>query len=141
MIDIKKNDIYREFQKSIITLVKNEALMCGFKEYSVSVRNHHIEVRIYVHRYTAVLTFYISGRVVIKSFNSVNQIDEVLLDEVDKQYAAGKCSVPDLASKYVYEVFDIALKLRQRWRTDFKVRYNERMMSFAAAVKESIGEG
>ena len=141
MIDIKRIEIYREFQKNILTLVQNEAIMCGFKEYSVSVRNHHIEVKLFVHRYTAVLTFYISGRVVIKIINSANGNDEeILLDEVDRLYASGKCSVPDLASRYVYEIFDEALKLRQRWRVEYRARYNERMAAFAAAVKESVGE-
>ena len=141
MIDIKRIEIYREFQKNILTLVQNEALMCGFKEYSVSVRNHHIEVKLFVHRYTAVLTFYISGRVVVKIVDTSKENDEQILhDEVDRQYASGKCSVPDLASRYVYEIFDEALKLRQRRRAEYKARYNERMAAFAAAVKESVGE-
>lgn len=141
MIDIKRIEIYREFQQNILTLVQNEALMCGFKEYSVSVRNHHTEVKLFVHRYTAVLTFYISGRVVVKIVDTSKENDEQILhDEVDRQYASGKCSVPDLASRYVYEIFDEALKLRQRWRAEYRARYNERMAAFAAAVKESVGE-
>ncbi|MBR1385103.1 MAG: hypothetical protein IJ555_15045 [Ruminococcus sp.] len=141
MIHIKRIEIYREFQKNIFTLVHNEALMCGFKEYSVSVRNHHTEVKIFVHRYSAVLTFYISGRVVVKLVNSSkDNYEQILHDEVDMQYASGKCSVPDLASRYVYEIFDEALKLRQRWRAEYKARYNERMAAFAAAVNESVGE-
>lgn len=122
-----------------MTLVQNEALMCGFKEYAVSVKNQSTEVRVFVHGYTAVLTFYISGRVVVKLMMYQKKHDDtILLDKIDKDYVSGKCTVADLASRYVYEVFNAALELRQRWRAEYRDRYNERMAAMAAAVNETV---
>ncbi len=122
-----------------MTLVQNEALMCGFKEYAVSVKNQSTEVRVFVHGYTAVLTFYISGRVVVKLMMYQKKHDDtILLDKIDKDYVSGKCSVADLASRYVYEVFNAALELRQKWRTEYRERYNERMAAMAVAVNETV---
>ena len=64
--------------------------------------------------------------------------DTILLDKIDKDYVSGKCSVADLASRYVYEVFNAALELRQKWRTEYRERYNERMAAMAAAVNETV---
>lgn len=139
MIGIKRKEIFREFQKSIMTLTQNEALMCGLKEYSVSVKKQHTEVKIYVHNYTAVLTFYISGRVVIKTVQSPKEHDEtVLLDSVDRDYVLGRCTVADLASRYMFAVFNAALDLRQRWRAEYRMKYNARMAAVAAAVNRPI---
>ena len=122
-----------------MTLVQNEALMCGFKEYAVSVKNQSTEVRVFVHGYTAILTFYISGRVVVKLMMYQKKHDDtILLDKIDKDYVSGKCTVADLASRYVYEVFNAALELRQKWRTEYRERYNERMAAMAAAVDEAV---
>ena len=64
--------------------------------------------------------------------------DTILLDKIDKDYVSGKCTVADLASRYVYEVFNAALELRQQWRTEYRERYNERMAAMASAVTESV---
>ncbi len=113
--------------------------MCGFKEYAVSVKNQSTEVKVFVHGYTAVLTFYISGRVVVKLMMYQKKHDDtILLNKIDKDYVSGKCTVADLASRYVYEVFNAALELRQRWRAEYRDRYNERMAEMAAAVTESV---
>lgn len=118
-----------------MTLVQNEALMCGFKEYAVSVKNQSTEVKVFVHGYTAVLTFYISGRVVVKLMMYQKKHDDtILLDKIDNDFVSGKCTVADLASRYVYEVFNAALELRQQWRAEYRERYNERM----AAVDEEV---
>ena len=139
MIGIKRKEIFREFQKNIMTLTQNEALMCGFKEYSVSVRKQHTDVKIYVRSYTVVLIFYISGRVVIKTFQSpVEQDETVLLDSVDRDYVSGRCTVADLASRYMFAVFNAALDLRQRWRAEYRMKYNARMAAVADAVNRPI---
>lgn len=127
MIHIKSLELYREFQKNIMKVAESEALMCGFKEYTVSIRNHSTEVTIYLQGYAAVLTFYISGRVVIKYTVSKEKCKEtILIDKTDWQYANGKCTVADLVSRYVYKVFDVALEMRQRRRTECSDRYKEK---------------
>ena len=99
------------------------------------MKNQSTEVRVFVHGYTAVLTFYISGRVVVKLMMYQKKHDDtILLDKIDKDYVSGKCTVADLASRYVYEVFNAALELRQRWRAEYRERYKERM----AAVDEEV---
>ncbi len=130
MIHIKTLDLYREFQKNIMKVVESEALMSGFNEYTVSIRNHSTEVTIYLHGYAAVLTFYISGRVVVKYVVSKNDHEEtVIIDKTDWQYLRGRCTVADLVSRYVYKVFDVALDMRQRRRADCRDRHKEKKES------------
>ena len=45
MIDIKRIEIYREFQKNILTLVQNEAIMCGCRWWRVT---HGVEGYIHI---------------------------------------------------------------------------------------------
>ena len=126
MITIKKLELYREFQKNIMNVAESEALMCGFNEYTVSVRNHSTEVTIYLHGYAAVLIFYISGRVVVKYIVTKKDHEEtVVIDKTDWDYAFGRCTVADLVSRYVYKVFDVALEMRQRRRLECKERHKE----------------
>ena len=132
---MKRIELYREFQKNIVTAVQNEALMCGMKEYSVSIKTHSTEVSVFSHGWSAVLIFYISGRVVVKSIKTQKeQVDTILLDKIDWDYVNGRCTVADLMSKYVFKVFNVAMELRQEWRREYRERYTERLSAVAAAV-------
>lgn len=135
MIHIKSLELYREFQKNLMKVVESEALMSGFNEYTVSIRNHSTEVTIYLHGYSAVLIFYISGRVVVKYVVSKNDHEEtVIIDKTEWQYLHGRCTVADLVSRYVYKVFDVALEMRQRRRADCRDRHKEKKESEERAL-------
>ena len=135
MINIKKLEIYREFQKNVMALVQSEAIMCNFKEYTVSIRYQRTEVKIFVQGYTAILKVFITGRVVIQiTLSQTEDGGDILLDEVDKDFVAGGCTVADLVCKYLYEVFNVALDLRKRRPRDLIEQHNKRM----EAVKETL---
>lgn len=138
---MKRIELYREFQKNITTAVQNEALMCGMKEYSISIKKLSTEVSVFVHGLSAVLIFYIGGRVDLKNTVLQKQYDDtILLDKIDWDYVSGRCTVADLMSRYVFEVFNVAIGLRQEWRRAYRERYTARLAAVAAAVN-TVREG
>lgn len=129
---MKKTELYREFQKSVLNAVQTEAVMCGMSEYSVTLTKTRSEVTVYVGTYYAQLGFYISGRVLVKTYDKKNKLEYVISDKHDREYIEGKCSVPDLISRYIFDIFDEALLLKNRRREDMRERREQRN----SAVKE-----
>ena len=129
---MKRKELFREFQRSVLNAVQTEAVMCGLNEYSVTLTKHRTEVTVYVGTYYAQLVFYISGRVLVKTYDKKNKLEYVISDKSDKEYIEGKCSVPDLISRYIFDIFDEALLLKNRRREDMRERREQRNR----AVKE-----
>lgn len=129
---MKKTELFREFQKNVLNAVQTEAVMCGMSEYTVTLTKQKTEVTVYVGTYSAQLVFYISGRALVKTYDKKNKLEYVIFDKPDKEYIEGKCSVPDLISRYIFDIFDEALLLKNRRREDMRERREQRN----SAVKE-----
>ena len=119
---MKRIELFREFQKNVMNAVQTEAVMCNISQYAVKVAKQRTEVAVYIRNYSATMTFYISGRVVIKTFDQNSAAETVISDKTDLDYYCGKCTVADLISRYVYEVFNVGMLLRNRWREDYRQR-------------------
>ncbi len=123
---MKKVELFKEFQKNIPNMVQSEALMCGITEYSVSIRERSTEITAYIHGKSVTLRYYLSGRVVISTKDGSNGRSRVLKEEHDFDYINGRCTVADMMSKYVFDLFDYVILIRQEWRHQYEKKRKEK---------------
>ena len=113
MININKNELYKEFQRACMSYVQSEAIMYGIWEYSVSIKERRTEVVLSYLGHTVSLTFFKSGRMVMKWHEPEKHNSDILMDTVIEDYLNGKTTVANLLGDYVDELFRQSMLLKK----------------------------
>lgn len=107
-----KKELYKEFQNACMNYVQSEAVMYGIWEYSVSIKERRTDIVLSYLGHTVSLTFFKSGRVVMKLHEPEKHNSDILLDMIDEDYISGKATVAHLLGDYVDDLFRQAMLMK-----------------------------